>query len=89
MFLKGQYQNALRLYHNVEQDYLSRSRTSSAAFSRIVLNLSRCYYELENFDKSADYANQLQELDPELLREYSYLKEDGATATRDEGKVGS
>jgi hypothetical protein len=86
MYLKGQYQNALRLYHNVEQDYLSRSRTSSAAFSRIVLNLSRCYYELENFDKSADYANQLQELDPQLLREYSYLKEDGASAIRVEGR---
>jgi hypothetical protein len=89
MFIKGQYQNALRLYHNVEQDYLSRSRTSSAAFSRIVLNISRCYYELENFDKSADYANQLNELDPALLREYSYLKEDGATAARVEGKVES
>jgi len=80
MFLKGQYQNALRLYHNVEQDYLSRSRTSSAAFSRVVLNLARCYYELQNFDKSADYANQLRELDPALLRQYSYLTEDGTTA---------
>lgn len=84
MFLKGQYQNALRLYHNVEQDYLSRSRTSSAAYSRVVLNLARCYYELQNFDKSADYADQLKELDPALLRQYSYLSEDG-TATAAEG----
>lgn len=82
MFLKGQYQNALRLYHNVEQDYLSRSRTSSAAYARVVLNLSKCYYELQNFDKSADYANQLKELDPALLRQNSYLSGDGAsTAT--------
>ncbi|MDC7235026.1 MAG: hypothetical protein PQJ58_17470 [Spirochaetales bacterium] len=85
MFLKGQYQNALRLYHNVEQDYLSRSRTSSAAYARVVLNLSRCYYELQNFDKSADYANQLKELDPGLLRQYSYLTEDGAGASAAEG----
>jgi len=86
MFLKGQYQNALRLYHNVEQDYLSKSRTSSAAFARVVLNLSRCYYELENFDKSAEYARQLGELDPALLREYSYLTEDGAAASTRQGE---
>jgi len=75
-FLKGQYQNALRLYHNVEQDYLARGRTSSAAFARVLLNLSRCYYELENYDKSADYAGRLKEIDPALAREYSYLAED-------------
>jgi tetratricopeptide (TPR) repeat protein len=68
----------------VEQDYLTRSRTSSAAYARVVLNLSRCYYELQNFDKSADYADQLKELDPALLRQNSYLTEDG-TATAIEG----
>jgi len=86
MFLKGQYQNALRLYHNVEQDYLSKSRTSSSAFSRVLLNLSRCYYELENFDKSAEYARQVKDLDPTILRDYSYLTEDGAAVTAKQGE---
>ncbi len=84
MFLKGQYQNALRLYHNVEQDYLSRSRTSSAAYARVVLNLSRCYYELQNFDQSAQYAVLLQDLDPTLLRDYPYLTQDGVSAAAGE-----
>ena len=76
-FLKGQYQNALRLYHNVEQDYLTRNRTTSTAYARVLLNLARSYYELENYDKSGEYAGQLRDLNPDLLRDYSYL-EDGS-----------
>lgn len=86
MFLKGQYQNALRLYHSVEQDYLSRSRTSSAAFSRVILSLSRCYYELQNFDQAAEYAGQLQELNPALLQEYPYLIRDGVSEAAGESR---
>ena len=86
MYLKGQYQNALRLYHNVEQEYLSRNRTTSAAYGRVVLNLARCYYELQNFDKSAEYVRQLEEINPALLREYSYLREDGAAASTRQGE---
>ncbi|OQY35239.1 MAG: hypothetical protein B6241_01710 [Spirochaetaceae bacterium 4572_59] len=83
-FLKGQYQNALRLYHNVEQDYLSRNRTSSASYERVLLNLARTYYELENFDKSSVYARQLKESNPDMLRDYSYLDDNGRSALTEE-----
>ena len=79
-FLKGQYQNALRLYHNVEQDYLTRNRTTSTAYARVLLNLARSYYELENYDKSGEYAGQLRDLNPDLLRDYSYLDDDSGPA---------
>ncbi len=78
-FMKGQYQNALRLYHNVEQDYMSSGRTASSAYSRVILNLARCYYELENFDKSYEYALLLKDISPDLLRNYSYLSDNGGS----------
>lgn len=83
-FLKGQYQNALRLYHNVEQDYLSRNRTSSASYERVLLNLAKSYYELENFDKSSEYARQIRESNPDMLRDFSYLDDDGRSALTEE-----
>ena len=82
-FLKGQYQNALRLYHNVEQDYLARNRTASSAYERVLLNLALSYYELENYDKSGDYARQLRDLNPGLLKEYTYLEDSGAALRED------
>ena len=83
-FMKGQYQNALRLYHNVEREYLSSDRTSSTAYARVILNLARSYYELENFDKSYEYAQQLREISPDLLRDYSYLEDNGGSVLREE-----
>ena len=83
-FMKGQYQNALRLYHNVEQDYLSSNRTASSAYSRVILNLARSYYELENFDKSYEYAQLLRETSPDLLRNYSYLEDNGGSVLTEE-----
>ncbi len=83
-FMKGQYQNALRLYHNVEQDYLSNNRTASSAYARVILNLARSYYELENFDKSYEYAQILRETSPDLLRNYSYLEDNGGSVLTEE-----
>ena len=83
-FMKGQYQNALRLYHNVEQDYLSKNRTASSAYSRVILNLARSYYELENFDKSYEYVLLLKDISPDLLRDHSYLEDNGGSVLTEE-----
>lgn len=72
-FMKEEYQNALRLLHSVEADYEDRGRTDSISFHKVVLNLSRSYYELENYDLAGEYAEKLKELNPELAEEFSYL----------------
>ena len=72
-FMKEEYQNALRLLHSVEAEYEDRGRTDSVSYHKVVLNLSRSYYELENYDLAAEYSKKLQELNPELAEQFSYL----------------
>ncbi|MBN2049923.1 MAG: tetratricopeptide repeat protein [Spirochaetales bacterium] len=72
-FMKQEYQNALRLFHSVEADYEEQGRTESVSYHRVVLNLSRTYYELENYDLANQYSARLKELNPALAEEYSYL----------------
>jgi len=52
-FMKEEYQNALRLFHSVEAEYVDRGMTDSTSYHKAILNLSRSYYELENYDLAA------------------------------------
>ncbi|MBI9103014.1 MAG: hypothetical protein JEY99_11405 [Spirochaetales bacterium] len=79
-YMKGEFQNALRLLHGVEQAMNESGKNTSSSYSAVLLNLSRCYYEIENYDKSADYSERLASIDPELAAQYSYLaSSDGST----------
>lgn len=72
-FMKEEYQNALRLLHSVETEYVERDRTDSESYHKVVLNLSRSYYELENYDLAAEYSDKLKDLNPQLAEQFSYL----------------
>ena len=72
-FMKGEYQNALRLLHNAENSSKSTGRTKGSSYSSILLSISKCYYELENFDKANEYMNTLRLVDPETANQNSYL----------------
>ncbi len=72
-FMKGEYQNALRLLHGAENSIKESGKTTSSSYSSILLSISKCYYELENFDKANEYMNTLAEFDPEAAAQNSYL----------------
>ena len=78
-YMKGEYQNALRLLHGVEQNLNDSGKSETSSYAAVLLNLSRCYYEIENFDKSAEYSTLLAEVDPELAQQYSYLASSEST----------
>jgi predicted negative regulator of RcsB-dependent stress response len=82
-FQRNEFQNALRVLHAVEKEYITSDRADSRSNHIVLLNISRCYYSLENFDMAEQYLARLQDLNPELAAEFSYLgTQDGARASR-------
>jgi tetratricopeptide (TPR) repeat protein len=72
-FMKGEYQNALRLLHGAEKSIVDAGKTKGSSYSSVLLSISKCYYELENFDKADEYMTTLTEVDPAAAQQNSYL----------------
>ena len=88
---KEEYQEALRTFLSAERSMAEEGRTTSSVYSKILLSISMTYYELENYDRVAEYNERIMELAPELLEgENSYLNgsPDGSRAA-DIGAVNS
>lgn len=75
-FQRNEFQNALRLLHGVEKEYIARSGEDSQSFHAVLLNISRSYYSLENFDMAGEYMGRLRELNPQMAAQFSYLSGD-------------
>ena len=73
-FMKQEYQNALRVYHEVEQVLDAGGKSESSLYLAVLINISRAYYELENYDKAAEYFQKVAERDPTLVEQYAYLR---------------
>ncbi|MBB6478509.1 transglutaminase domain-containing protein [Spirochaeta isovalerica] len=84
-YMREEYQNALRILHSAEEDYIKKGRTSSDSYAKVLLNISRSYYELENYDKAALYSQKMAEVAPELGDRYAYLGGSGGTRAADIG----
>jgi len=72
-YLREEYQNALRLFHDAERVFEDNGDTSSSAYVRVLLSIARTYYELENFDLAAEYSKNLAELNPAMAARFDYL----------------
>jgi len=87
-FLREEYQNSLRLFHDAEDWFKETSRTASASYSRLLLNISKTYFEIENFDLATFYSNQLAEINPVLADRYAYLADTGGGRAADVSTAG-
>ena len=87
MFLKQDYEDALRVYHEVEERLRGGGLESSTFFASTLLNISRTYYELENYEKAALYYERAVARDPGLSQQYAYLgkKEEGERGASAQG----
>jgi len=72
-FMKQEYQNALRVYHEAEQTLDAGGQSESSLYLAVLLNISRAYYELENYDKASEYFQMVAKRDPTLVEQYAYL----------------
>ena len=80
-FLKQDYQNALRVFHQAEESMASSDRQGSPLYPRVLLNISRSYYELEDYEQAAAYYQKTAAIAPDLVGAYGYLKSGQGTTT--------
>ncbi len=72
-YMRQEYQEALRNFHSAERYLAESGRESSGTFLKVLLNISRSYYELENYEKATQYYDRMVALDPEKADRFSYL----------------
>jgi tetratricopeptide (TPR) repeat protein len=80
-FLQQDYQSALKVFHEAEATMVSDGNQSSPLYGRVLLNISRSYYELENYDKASAYYDKAAAADPALVNTYGYLKSGPTTGS--------
>jgi hypothetical protein len=81
-FLKEEYQAALKSFHWAEEKLLETGKKASPNYLTVLLNISRSYYELENYDRSSDYFEKVTSIDPEKADSFSYLGSTDAAGGR-------
>ncbi len=73
-FLQQDYQNALKVFHQAEGSMEADGNQASPLYGRVLLSISRSYYELENYDQASVYYDKASAADPSLVSTYGYLK---------------
>jgi tetratricopeptide (TPR) repeat protein len=77
--LQERYFDAIEMYTSSEKILIDRRRKDSDLHLRIVLGLSRAYYELENYNKAIELYEYVNSINAELAAEYSYLAQSPGT----------
>ena len=77
--LQQRYFDAIETYSAAEKVLVDRNRTDSELHLRIVLGISRAYYELENYDKAIELYQYVDSRNADLAQEYSYLAQSPGT----------
>jgi hypothetical protein len=73
-FLQQDYQNALKVFHQTQDVMDADGKQGSALYARVLLSISRSYYELESYDQAGAYYDKAAAADPTLVSTYGYLK---------------
>ncbi len=85
-YMEEEYQEALRNFLGAERIMAEAGKQKSSVYPKILLNVARTYYELENYDRVADYYNRVKDIDPGLSAKYDYLHRDsGGSRASDAG----
>jgi hypothetical protein len=74
MVLKQQLAEALRIYHEGEEALADAGAEGASLRPLFLMNLSRCYYEMEDYERSRQYFERASAADPSLADRYAYLK---------------
>ena len=80
--MRGEFQEALRRVHSAEENILERGRQSSKLYGMILLNISKSYYELENFDKATEYFAKATDIQPDYEQQFGHLRSSETSGAR-------
>ncbi|MCK5674487.1 MAG: tetratricopeptide repeat protein, partial [Spirochaetales bacterium] len=80
-FLKENYKKAVTSYEIVIEKLEAKNRGESSTALKVLINLARASYMLEQFDEADSYFSKARNIDPEKTEEYSYLASAGDSGT--------
>jgi hypothetical protein len=82
LFLRKQYQQALDAYRAAFDRLGKKEQTGGSAAVRLLINISRAYYQMERLAEAKDFYARAAAMDAESVKEYSYLAERAASEGR-------
>ena len=84
LFLQEEYEQALNAYEEalaaIEERQQGGTARGTSHLMKLLLNISRTYYQLTRYDRAQEYFARAEELDPASVEEYSYLASAGGAA---------
>jgi hypothetical protein len=88
-YLTNDHRTALRSYREVEAILASKDRVSTAFAQKIMLNISKTLYELEQYGDARDYFARASEMGAESVDQFAYLGSGGGSraASAEDGNV--
>jgi tetratricopeptide (TPR) repeat protein len=81
LFLRQKYEEALAAYQDARAEIEKAEQPAGSTLARLMINISRTYYQMEKYAEAKDYFTQASAVDPERVKEYAYLagKAEGST----------
>jgi tetratricopeptide (TPR) repeat protein len=81
-YLREDYRGALSMFENARDLLQAADRGDSQVSQIILLNISQTHHAMEDYDQAQEYFAQAEEIDPDRVREYSFLGRIGAGSER-------
>ncbi len=81
LFIRKRYAEALTAFTDARA-LLDQAGTGAGTRARVLINISRTYYELERYQEAKDTFAMASAADPETARQFSYLGETSDASTR-------
>ncbi|MBI9104995.1 MAG: tetratricopeptide repeat protein [Spirochaetales bacterium] len=72
-YLNGDYDEALSSYEQAMEGFKSKGRGSSLSAVKLMLNMSKVYYEIEDYEQAKDIYSQAEVINPDAASAYSFL----------------
>ena len=57
-----------------EKELENLHRQKSSLYLKVVLNISRSYYELEEYERADEYFQEIKEINPDMADKFNYLE---------------
>jgi hypothetical protein len=73
-FLQQNYEDALKVFQQARDAMEGDGRQGSSLYAKILLNISRSYYELEDYSNAASWYDKAAGVDPGIVSTFDYLK---------------
>jgi hypothetical protein len=82
LFLRQTYDKALSAYQGAQVELARMGQEGTGAMTKLLINISRTYYQMESFEDAKAYYQKAAALDADKAREYAYLAERSGSGAR-------